>query len=71
VLQIAPRIPRDWPGYELTYRDGETAYRIHVTNPRGVNQGVEQVTLDGDVLPRGEIPLLGDGGQHDVRVLMG
>jgi len=70
-LQINPCIPRDWPGYELTYRHGETTYQIHVENPEGVNRGVKQVTLDGEALPGGEIPLTGDGQQHEVRVSMG
>jgi len=71
VLRISPCIPRDWPGYELTYRDGETFYQIRVENPDGVNRGVKQVTLDGEALPGEEIPLLGDGRQHEVCVLMG
>jgi len=71
VLQINPCIPKHWPGYEMTYRDGETWYQIRVENPGGVNRGVRQVTLDGEVLSGGEVPLLGDGRQHKVRVLMG
>jgi len=71
VLQINPCIPKDWPGYELTYCDGETSYRIRVENPDGVNRGVKRVTLDGEALPGKEIPLLDDGRQHEVRVLMG
>jgi cellobiose phosphorylase len=71
VLRIAPCIPGDWPGYELTYRDGETVYRIHVANPRGVNQGVVQVTLDGEALLGEGIPLLGDDRQHEIDVLLG
>jgi cyclic beta-1,2-glucan synthetase len=69
-LRIDPCIPKDWPGYDLTYRNGETSYRIRVENPGGVNRGVKQVTLDGEVLPGEEIPLLDDGRQHEVRVLM-
>ncbi|MEA3397134.1 MAG: hypothetical protein U9R05_06695, partial [Chloroflexota bacterium] len=70
-LQINPCIPKNWPGYELTYRDEETVYQIRVENPDGVNRGVKQVTLDGETLPGEEIPLLDDGRQHAVRVLMG
>ncbi|MFQ6100929.1 MAG: GH36-type glycosyl hydrolase domain-containing protein [Anaerolineae bacterium] len=70
-LRIAPCIPRNWPGYELTYRNGETSYSIRVDNPRGVNRGVEQVMLDGEILPGEEIPLLDDGRRHEVRVVMG
>jgi cyclic beta-1,2-glucan synthetase len=71
VLQINPCIPGHWSSYELTYRDGETFYRIRVQNPRGVNRGVKRVTLDGEILSEREIPLLGDGRQHEVHVLMG
>jgi cyclic beta-1,2-glucan synthetase len=71
VLRIDPCIPIDWPGYELSYRDGETLYQIHVENPDGVSRGVVQVTLDGNVLTGKEIPLSGDGRQHNVHVLMG
>ena len=39
ILQIAPCIPKDWPGYEMTYRDGETSYQIRVENPDEVNRG--------------------------------
>ena len=52
-LQIDPCIPDDWPDYEATYRDGETVYNIHVHNPQGVNRGVIQITLDGNIISEG------------------
>ena len=55
----------------MTYRHDNTTYRIRVENPDGVNQSVQQVTLDGKSLPDGTIPLGDDGAQHDVRVCMG
>ena len=70
-LQINPCIPKSWANYQVTYRDGETTFQICVENPSGVNRGVRQVTLDGKLLPDSEIPLLHDGGQHQVHVLMG
>jgi cellobiose phosphorylase len=71
MLKINPCIPRDWPDYKLTYRFGSTHYSISVKNPDGVNQGIQQVLMDGDVLTDSNIPLLNDGKQHDVQVLMG
>ena len=53
------------------YREGETIFQIRVDNASGVSRGVRQVTLDSKVLPGNEIPLLGDGRQHQVQVLMG
>jgi cyclic beta-1,2-glucan synthetase len=70
-LRIRPCIPKDWSGYELTYRDGETSYFIRVENPDGVNRGVKRITLDGEVLSGEDVPLQDDGREHDVHVLMG
>ena len=70
-LRITPCIPQKWGGYTMTYRHDNTTYRIRVENPDGVNQSVQQVTLDGKSLPDGTIPLGDDGAQHDVRVYMG
>ncbi|MDY7079666.1 MAG: glucoamylase family protein [Chloroflexota bacterium] len=71
VLRINPCIPIDWPGYELSYRYGDTSFLIRVENLAGVNRGVRQVILDGGILPGGDIPLLDDGRRHEVHVLMG
>jgi cellobiose phosphorylase len=68
---LSPCIPRDWPGYKVNYKDGETVYQISVRNPQGVNRRVKQVTLDGEVLSSTEIPLLRDGKTHQVKVEMG
>jgi cyclic beta-1,2-glucan synthetase len=70
-LQITPCIPKNWPGYDLAYRDGETQYHIRVENPHGVSRSVQQITLDGKILPKEEIPLLSDGQPHEICVLMG
>ena len=43
----------------------------HTSTPEGVEYGVRQVTLDGQELPDGLIPLVEDGGTHEVRVVMG
>jgi cellobiose phosphorylase len=70
-LRIDPRIPPNWPGFEITYRWGEGLYRIKVENPNSVTLGVKEITLDGNTIEGGLIPLVDDGKEHDVRVLMG
>jgi cyclic beta-1,2-glucan synthetase len=70
-LQIDPCIPKAWPSYQVTYRVGATAFQISVENPAGVNRGVKQIKLDGNVLDGNEIPLLDDGGQHQMKVVLG
>ncbi len=69
-LQINPCIPKGWSNYQVTYHVGATVLHIWVDNPSGVNRGVKQVTLDGKVLSGSEIPLLDDGGEHQVNILM-
>ncbi len=71
-LRIDPCIPKAWKGFEIVYRHVDTAYRITVENPRGVCRGVSQVSLDGTILG-GEalVPLVDDGGEHQVRVVLG
>jgi cyclic beta-1,2-glucan synthetase len=71
-LRIDPCIPRRWPKFEIDFRDdGNTFYAISVENPHGVCRGVAEVSIDGKILPAGEIPRLRDGARHAVRVLLG
>jgi cyclic beta-1,2-glucan synthetase len=70
-LRIDPCIPPEWPGFTLTYRDGETTLEIQVDNPQKVARGVAQVMLDGKDLPDKMIPLLHDGQEHTIRVILG
>ena len=70
-LNINPCIPRHWPGFKVDYRFDTTHYKISVENPHNVNRGIRQVLLDGNPLPGSLIPLVEDGQQHEVHVLMG
>jgi cyclic beta-1,2-glucan synthetase len=69
-LRVRPCIPADWPGYEITYRRGRSTYHIRVENPRHVAGGVAEVTSDGRPVPDGEVVLVDDGGEHEVRVVI-
>jgi cyclic beta-1,2-glucan synthetase len=71
VLNLYPSIPRNWPGFKVNYRFGTSHYHISVENPQGVNQGIQRLTLDGIVLTDFHIPLLDDGTQHEIQVLLG
>jgi cyclic beta-1,2-glucan synthetase len=70
-LKIDPCIPKDWPGYEMTYRVAETEYQIKVENPDRVNRGVRQILMDGEQIPGDRIQLEGDGKLHQVVVVLG
>jgi cyclic beta-1,2-glucan synthetase len=70
-LHIDPCIPRQWPRYEVTFTRGRTAYQIVVENPEGVNRGVKRLEIDGVVSIAPNIPLVDDGKERSVRVVMG
>ncbi len=72
-LVIDPSIPRAWPGFEFTYKHGSSRYRITIKNPRGVNHGIAQATLDGKNLTGapGEIQLTDDGRYHYGEITLG
>jgi cyclic beta-1,2-glucan synthetase len=72
-LVIDPSIPRAWAGFEFTYKHGTSRYRISVKNPRGVNRGIAQATLDGKNLSGapGEIQLMDDGRYHYGEITLG
>jgi cyclic beta-1,2-glucan synthetase len=69
--RLDPHIPADWSELEVILRDGATAVRIVVENPRGVNSGVERMLLDGKPIEQPILPRLRDGRTHEVRVTMG
>jgi cyclic beta-1,2-glucan synthetase len=54
-LRIDPCIPRDWKGFELSYRHGSSLYRVVVSNP-----------ANGAL-----VPLSDDGSEHLVEVVLG
>ncbi len=69
-LLIDPCIPKAWPTFSVCYRYGKSALRIRIDNKAGVNSGVVQVSFDGELLPSSEIPLVDDGREHDVFVIL-
>jgi cyclic beta-1,2-glucan synthetase len=70
-LRIDPCIPKSWHEYTMVYRAKGSIYRIRVDNERGVNRGVQQVQLDGQILQDLLIPIALDSGEHEVLVSMG
>ena len=63
---LKPSIPADWPGFELTYRRGMTAWVVTVARQSG-NAGFT-LELDGEPVSTGFIPLVETGRTHQVTV---
>ncbi|OZY86500.1 cyclic beta 1-2 glucan synthetase [Cellvibrio mixtus] len=64
-LHIKPCLPKDWPGYAVDYRFGNTLYRIEVIQRDG---GEGNILLDGIVLQGAGIPLVDDERERAVKV---
>ena len=71
-LQLHPCIPKNWPGFDITYRHRTATYQIKVENRGGLGHGVAQLYLDQHSIdPVKGIPLLDDGSRHEVLVVLG
>ncbi|OGC75959.1 MAG: hypothetical protein A2Z27_05165 [candidate division Zixibacteria bacterium RBG_16_50_21] len=70
-LRIDPVIPPTWDGFEITYLFGATRYQIKVSNPAHIAHNVQLVKLDGKILDNTAIPLVDDGQEHIIEVIMG
>ncbi|HEU4691742.1 MAG TPA: glucoamylase family protein, partial [Vicinamibacterales bacterium] len=71
IISLNPCIPAVWPGYTLEWRMGRTRYRFTVENPEHRSHGVASAELDGIPVDARAIPLREDGGEHEVRIVLG
>ncbi len=68
-LVIDPCIPADWKEFSVVRKWRGAEYRIHVTNPNGVEKGVASITLNG--APVEVLPVQPAGSVCSVEVTMG
>ena len=72
ILSIDPCIARSWPGYSISFRYHSTTYKIKVENPQRVSRGIARAELDGKrVANSANIPLVDDGVEHQILVVLG
>jgi cyclic beta-1,2-glucan synthetase len=69
-FSIDPCIPAAWTGYSLVWSRGRTRYRVTVTNPKHANRGVATAELDGAPVDRRKVPIVDDGEEHRVVIVM-
>ncbi len=70
-LRIDPCIPPQWKSFRLTREFRGRVYRISVSNPDGVMQGVRRLLVDGRPAGDSMIPYQPGHGDVCVEVLMG
>jgi cellobiose phosphorylase len=70
-LVIDPCIPKKWPGFKIRRIFRDAVYNIEVLNPKHVEKGVKEITVDGIKAPGKVLKVHRDHLEHTVRVVMG
>jgi cyclic beta-1,2-glucan synthetase len=72
-LCFDPCVPKEWPGFKVSYRHESTLYEIQFENPNHVSRGILSVELDGATVPSTDssLELRDDQKNHKVKVVMG
>jgi cyclic beta-1,2-glucan synthetase len=65
-LSVAPLLPANWRSFEMTYRYGDTPFRITV-NEAAIDSAKHAI-LDGVPQQGGEVILVDDGREHTVEM---
>ena len=70
-LEIDPCIPADWDGYTVERHFRGDRYRIRFVNEsRSGGRGIRSMKLDGRTVEGNVIVPVGDGGTHEVEVIL-
>jgi cyclic beta-1,2-glucan synthetase len=69
-FEVDPCIPSSWPDYSFVWRFGTSRYEITVENPAANCRGVAKAERDGVPVDPRSIPLVDDGRDHQVRILL-
>jgi cellobiose phosphorylase len=71
-LLVDPVIPAKWDGFTVKRLYRGATYNIVVSNPKHVERGVANLTVDGkSVTPGTSLPVAAAGSTVDVKVTMG
>ena len=67
-LYFSPKVPHEWPGFEIKYRYLLTDYEINFYRSVAMNKTVE-IFMDGRLIDGDALPLVDDRIVHTVKVL--
>ncbi|MBN2201476.1 N,N'-diacetylchitobiose phosphorylase, partial [bacterium] len=70
-LRIDPCIPSGWKQFTANRRFRGKTVRIEVANPNGVEKGIRELTLNGEVLSGNLLPIQKLKDENTVRAVMG
>ncbi|MBA3881178.1 MAG: cyclic beta 1-2 glucan synthetase [Chthoniobacterales bacterium] len=67
-LRLIPRFPASWTTYKIHYRYHQTVYHITITRLAEGSAASIDLSLDGQILTGGTIPLVDDRAEHFVDI---
>jgi cellobiose phosphorylase len=70
-LLIDPCIPEDWKAFKVTRKFRGDTFVIEILNPDRKSKGIKEVMIDGKPHTSNLLPLIGDGAEHQVKVVIG
>jgi cyclic beta-1,2-glucan synthetase len=70
-ISLDPCVPTVWPEYSVEWRIASTRYRFVVSNPEYRSRGIVSAVCNGTPVDPAAIPLVDDGGLHEVRIVLG
>ncbi|MBN1385203.1 MAG: glycosyl transferase family 36 [Elusimicrobia bacterium] len=70
-LLIDPCIPASWKEYKISRQFRGVLFDIHVRNPNGVNKGIKQIKVDGEIVKSNLLKISSGKKKHKVEVILG
>lgn len=68
-LSINPCIPKEWEGYFIQYKYGNSIYNIKVKNINKTNE-VQKFILNNNVIEEKEIKLIDNGKINEIEIVI-
>ncbi|MGL1893419.1 MAG: hypothetical protein OCD02_17415 [Spirochaetaceae bacterium] len=70
-LEIDPCVSPEWKNFSMERNFRNARYDIQVSNPNGVEKGINNITVDGETIEGNILPVFSDNKTHIVMVEMG
>jgi len=70
-LLVDPCIPKGWDGFNIQRKFRGATYQIEVVNPSHVSKGVKEIWINDQKLDSLVIPVMKEGTNNQVKVVMG
>ncbi|MCT4672665.1 MAG: glycosyl transferase [Prolixibacteraceae bacterium] len=70
-LLVDPCIPKGWDGFKIQRKFRGATYQIEVVNPSHVSKGVKEIWINDQKLDSQVIPVMKEGTNNQVKVVMG